>query len=317
MHCAMPVTSLARTSTFVIAFALCGLRASADEPALQQATFDRTAPRAGQQTVQFLRRSPRTGDEIEQNVSLEMRLTTSVRQGNELVEKDRLAIKSYQRRAVTTTEVAASRTTAVEVRYVEATKHIAASTAPNGSPIAQPVHGKTYRCRREAGDAGTLTITDAAGNTPPTEELEIVAENMATVGRPNPLMDFLAGRTVAVGETLTLPQEVAEQVFNLGERFGEVNRFDLRLEKLASQNGLRCASFQATVEAASNDSSQMRMQVAGPLIVEIATCRAVKLALNGPIAMSETRGSYSNVQQLIATGQLKMSIDSIYRDAAR
>jgi hypothetical protein len=160
-------------------------------------------------------------------------------------------------------------------------------------------------------------ITDENGQTPPPDEYEIVAQNMEMVGRANPLASFLAGRSIAVGETVNLPKDLADQLFNPGDRFGEVTRFDLLLEKAETQDGTPCAVFLARVEAASNDSSQMRMQMEGPLVMQIDTCRAVQLSLSGPIGMSETRGSYSTAYQLIGTGQLKTSIESAYRDAKR
>jgi hypothetical protein len=57
--------------------------------------------------------------------------------------------------------------------------------------------------------------------------------------------------------------------------------------------------------------------VEGPLVMQIDSCRAVQLALSGPIGMSETRGSYSTAYQLMGAGQLKTSIESLYRDAGR
>ena len=86
---------------------------------------------------------------------------------------------------------------------------------------SQPVQGKTYICKRELGENGELVVTDEAGNRPPTDEYEIVAQQMQMVGRPNPLAQFLAGRTIAVGEKVELPSAVASQVFNLGDKFGK------------------------------------------------------------------------------------------------
>ncbi len=289
-------------------------------PAVQPASFDRATPRDAGQTVRFGQRAARVGDEIEQTISLEMRLATSLRQGNELIQKNQTAVRSFQRRTVATTEVDRARAIAVKVRYHEANKQMTSTDtrqADNGSAEPQPVQGKTYRCRREPGQNGKLLVTDDEGRIPPLNEYEIVAQGMEMVGRANPLAEFLGGRTMAVGETVALPKDLAERVFNLGSRFGEVVRFDLTLEKLETEEAAPRALFQAKIEAASNDSSQMRMQVEGPLIVEIDTCRAAHANLSGPIGMSEKRGTYSASYQLIGTGQLKMSVASAYRDAVR
>ena len=163
---------------------------------------------------------------------------------------------------------------------------------------------------REPGENGKLIVTDEAGNRPPTEEHEIVAQQMDMVGRPNPFAQFLAGRTIAVGEKLELPKDLAAQIFNLGDKFGEVTRFTLTLQKVQPEGGANCAVFLASVEAVSNDASQMRLQVEGPLVVQVDSCRAVRIGLVGPIGMSETRGSYSTAYQVIGTGRLQMSIAS-------
>jgi hypothetical protein len=135
---------------------------------------------------------------------------------------------------------------------------------------------------------------------------------MDSVGRMNPLSQYLAGREVAIGDTLQLPKEIADQVFNLGENFGQVERFDLTLEKISPPEN--SATFFARVEAASNDASQMRLQVDGPVVVDIGSSRAVETSLAGPIGMSETRGSFSTSYQVIGTGRLQMRIASRFQD---
>ncbi|HEX3600935.1 MAG TPA: hypothetical protein VHU84_12375, partial [Lacipirellulaceae bacterium] len=182
-------------------------------------------------------------------------------------------------------------------------------------PASQPVQGKTYLCRREPGENGKLIVTDEAGNPPPTDELDIVAPQMDMVGRPNPLGEFLGGRTVAVGDKLELPRELANKVFNLGEKFGKVTHFTLILKNVCVENGVQCAEFSANVEAASSGASQMLLQVQGPLAVQVDTCRAVRVDVNGPIGMSESRGSYSTAYQVIGTGHLQTSIAAVYREA--
>jgi hypothetical protein len=257
-----------------------------------------------------------------------MRLTTSLRQGNQIVEKNQTTMRTDQHRVVTTTEVADGHVMSVMVRYLTATKQMAAreqtpsanlpSAENNSTPqTVQPVHGKTYHCKREDGGDGKLHVFDEAGQVPPRDELEIVSQNMEMIGRANPLAEFLAGKTVASGETLVLPQDAADRLFNLGDRLGEVNRFELTLRKTLVADDSPCAEFVARIDAASNDSSQMRLQVEGPLVVQIDTCRAVRTELSGPIGLSETRGTYSTISHLFGTGRLNMRIASSYSNAKR
>jgi hypothetical protein len=298
-------------------------------PAVKQTGFERPAAE-NQQAVRFGRQPTRVGDQTEQTIALEMKLTLNMRRGNELLGKNQSTVVTSQRRIMTATAIEAGVTTAMKVAYPEATKQIigaqepGVAVAPDGtdanieSPRApQPVQGKTYLCQREPGEKGKLIITDEAGNEPAAEEREIVAQQMEMVGRQNPLAQYLAGREVAVGQTLELPKEIASQIFNLGDKFGEVTHFTLTLEKVQNENGAKCAVFVANVEAASSDASQMRLQIEGPLVVQVDTCRAAKISLTGPLGMSETRGTYSTAYQVIGTGRLQMNVGSTFRHEQR
>jgi hypothetical protein len=320
--------------TFVIFFSFASLAISqqpqlAADASVKQAAFDRpAASSAPRQQVQFGRKAAGVGDEAEQTIALEMRMSLVVLRAREQVGKKQSTVRTSQRRVVTTTAVEEGRMTAITVRYPEATKQVigppnngdpttptSAEAPVESPPVPQPVQGKTYRCVREPGENGTLVVTDEAGNVPPTEERDIVAQQMDMVGRPNPFSQFLAGRTITVGEKLDLPKELAAQIFNLSDAFGEVTRFTLTLQKIQPEGGANCAVFLASVEAVSSDASQMRLQVDGPLVVQIDSCRAVRIGLIGPIGMTETRGSYSTAYQLIGTGRLQMNIASAYREA--
>jgi hypothetical protein len=317
------------TSAFVAMcstrYANCETATAPKESAVQTAAFSNAPLSASNkaQHVTFKQRVPQVGDALEQTLAMELRLTTTHRQGNQIGEKNRTTARNKQHRTITTAHVEEGKAVAVRVRYAEATKELSANNdARPGQPsdaenIVQAVAGKTYNCQREPGEDGKLVITDERGQIPPTEEYEIVAQHMEMVGRANPLSEFLAGQTVAMGESLELPKEVATKVFNLGEQFGEVTKFTLKLESIEKSADGQVARFSAHVEAASSNASQMRLELDGPLEVEANTCRAVKVDLIGPIAMSETRGSFSTTYQVIGTGQLQVHVASNYRDAKR
>lgn len=293
----------------------------ANDARIEQAAYTRSESKASAQSVTFARQPAQVGDEVEQNLSLDLKMTMTMRQGNEVAGKSVTTVRTNQRRVLTTTEVNNGRTIAVRVQYPTSTKQEAvleandSTTHPQVSP--QPVQGKTYLCRRGTEENAELVVTDEQGNRPPTDEYEIVAQQMQMVGRHNPLAQFLAGRTIAVGQEVELPSGVASQLFNLGDKFGKVSKFVLALERTQTEHGATYAVFKSNVEAMANGATQMRLEVEGPLVVDIATCRAQKMALIGPIGMSETRGTYSKTYQLIGTGKLNMSIASTYRDAKR
>ena len=311
------VVALVACSTWPAAARWAGAE-PARAPAVEQATYERETQPPQPNSVRFARRAPEVGDQVEQTVAVALRLGTLVRQGSELLEQTKTAIRRDQRRVVTTTEVMSGRSMAAVVRYAAATKQVAAGQAAadlaDGPVTPQPVEGKTYRCRREGDE---LRITDADGNIPPLDEFEIVALNMDSLGRSNPLSEFLAGRAVSVGETIEVPAELAEKLLGLGDTLGEVTRFSLRLDKVQAVDGAECAVFHASIEAASSDSSQMRLEMEGPLVIQAATCRAVQASLTGPIGMSETRGSLTATYQMTGAGKMTVGIVSQYRDVSR
>jgi hypothetical protein len=291
---------------------------SLPEAQVQPASYDRTAPPSARQSVRFGRREPQVGDQLEQALSVAVQLDTLLRQGTTVVERSKSAMRREQRRTVTTTHVDHGMTVAVLVRYTQARKETAAGSSTGklgeSSLAPQSVEGKSYRCRR---DGETLLVTDEAGKIPPLAESEIVTQNMETLGRPNPLADFLSGKTLTVGQQLAVPSEVAEKLLGLGGEMGGVTRFELTLANVIEIDGATCAEFRASIEAASNDSSQMRLVVEGPLVIQVDTCRAVAANFTGPIGMSETRGSLTATYQMAGTGNMTVSIASNYSDARR
>src|SRR3954468_6087700 len=146
------------TALFVLSFWLPAL-AAAQQPnngAIEQAAFRQTSPEPPTQRVRFQRRAAQVGDTVDQEINLQMRMTTSVRQANELAGQHRNSVTSNQRRIVTTLAIADGRTSAVKVEYQVATKRVTdsdeakatgAQSADAAEP-AQPVQGNTYICRR-------------------------------------------------------------------------------------------------------------------------------------------------------------------------
>jgi hypothetical protein len=319
------VTTTAAFALFAAIDAFADQPASAKTSPVLKAAFNDSTAREGLQRVTFSKRPAQVGDEVEQTLALAMHMTTTLRQGNQIGKRTRTTARNDQRRVVTTMQVESDRAVAVRVRYLDASKQLDADNSTtqqkqpprDSAPVAQPVAGKTYLCQRQPGKDGPLTITDEAGNVPPKDEYEIAAQHMAMVGRPNPLAELLAGQSLAIGQTISLPPQLAGKIFSLGEQFDEVTRFELVLQGVKFLDNATCAEFLARVDAVSSSASQMRMQLEGPLTVHADTCRAVKVDLGGPIAMSEMRGSYSTSYQVIGTGQLKMNVASTYRDVTR
>ena len=129
------------------------------------------------------------------------------------------------------------------VALFRATVHFfTANKSHNDQTIADPVVGKTYHCERTDQQ---LTVTTPEGLVPPLAEYKVVTRAMESLGKPNPLANFLANKTVAVGERLELPAEVAQQVLGFDEKMGDVEKFTLTLTSIEKM----VAHFEAEIEA--------------------------------------------------------------------
>src|SRR4051812_26530318 len=119
-----PSSTLYRSAGFVLPFLLSAqVVAQVTSPAgVEQAAFRQTAPNTPPQRVRFERRLSKAGDVVEQEINLQMRMTTSIRQGNELTGQHRSNVTSRHQRVVTTLDVAGGRTNAVQVEYQLATR---------------------------------------------------------------------------------------------------------------------------------------------------------------------------------------------------
>jgi hypothetical protein len=161
-----------------------------------------------------------------------------------------------------------------------------------------------------------LLIHTAEGKLPPLEEFQLVTPCMEMLGRDNPLTDFFTNRAVAIGEKVTLPEEIAGELLGADDQFGKAERFEMTLLRCEQIDGRQCAVFQAEIEATGSGSSQMRLLVTGPLALEVSTCRAVSAKFQGPIGMSEVQGSFGARYQVDATGTFRVAVSSKYRHSA-
>jgi len=248
---------------------------------------------AGAESVTFRRVAAAEGDVLDQSVRTQMRLEQTGRRGGEVLDQRDAEQRRTQRRRVAATAVAGGLVTAARVDFLESTRTV------DGESEADPIRGKSYLCRRED---DTLRVTTPDGLTPPIAEYEMVSRAMDSLGKPNPLADFLAGRSVAVGERLELPAEVAQQALGLDRRLGAVDRFVLTLRSV--EGGV--AAFDAHIEAVGYGGQQMRLFADGSFAIEAATCLTTHADLSGPVAMSSTVGDYT----VDARGKMRLALES-------
>ena len=284
---------------------VCGVAAAqAPLPPATTATDETPPPRT---TVTFGRRAPQVGDQVEQNVEVELSLRTLARQGTKVLERGEQRLLRRQRRVITADRVEAGRTLAAHVKFLSAERQM------DGQPkTAEPVVGKTYHCQR---DGERLVIRNAQGELPPLEEFRLVTPCMEMLGRAHPLADFFAERSVAIGEKISLPEEIASELLGADDEFGKVSRFEMKLVRCEEVDGRDCAVFEAEIEAIGAGTSQMRLLVTGPLVLEVSSCRAISADFHGPIGMSEVQGGYGARYQVDATGKFRVAVSSKYGPA--
>lgn len=261
------------------------------------------------ESVTFVRRAPAKGDMASQAVATRMSMDVSVTHGQQVVHEDSTRVRRAQERVVRLTHVEPGVRMAGEVTYRRAEESVANQDG-EGQAVQLPVQDKTYRVERNANE---LSILDEQGRIPPQDEFEIVWHNMESFGKPNPLSEFLAGQTVAVGQTIELPSAAAMALLAFGEDAVAVERFSLALSEVQEADGRQRAVFRAFVSSRSHGKNQMGMQVEGTLVVDAATCRVVSLDLAGPVGLTETRSNGLDTYLVSGRGKIEVQMRGTFR----
>ncbi len=243
-----------------------------------------TGARAVERCV-FNHRVPGPGDEATQELRFGLSLKVDTTQGGQLVNSVQRKVDRRQVRTLSVLKSNATSITQVQVTF-NAVEQQTNEAAVETDPTLEPIAGKTYIVER-VGEK--LLVTDGQGKQPPDDEAALVAAAMEAIGRPNPLGQFLHGRTLAVGGTLKLPNELARDLLGFADTRGEVTRCDVTLTEIRSIGGAKCAVLETVIEGESK-ASGMSMLLKGELVVVVDTCRTLKAELSGPVAVREEHG---------------------------
>ena len=268
-------------------------------------------------SVPFAQLPTRVGDRVGQEVQVELNLHATIIQSGQVANQSRQVIHRRQDRGIEVLEVARGRVHRAHVTYLTC-RQLRREAPPDQDPtedqaISQPIEGKSYFVTRQGKQ---LLVTDQDGNIPPWDEYQIVAENMQTLGQPNPLAQFLLGRTFRTGERIVLPQSLAEQLLGLNEPFGKVQSFELEFMGSDTIAGQPCALFNATIAAQAREQGEIGLNITGRLVIQTATCRTVTAELAGPVQMAAEEKTRHGSFQYRATGDMHLSIHSTYASGA-
>lgn len=288
------------------------------DPAVKQATAV-AATEAPAPRIRFEQQPTQVGERAVQRLGADLTVEAKIVQSGQVANESTTRMRRQQQRTIDVLEAAEGRVTQARVSFQTSRRQSPENADPNDfSP--QPIEGKTYLMRRE-GDK--LTVTDAEGDIPPLEEFKLAMESLESVGKPNPLADLLTGRTLAVGERLLVPREMARTILGLGDQLGTIRRFELTLVRTAESKSderpddiATTAIFKAHIEVAPDNASPLSVTLDGELAVEPSTCRLLSIDLAGPVAMSSVERTAGGIYQYSAAGQLKMAMRSQFgRDA--
>lgn len=281
-----------------------GSLALAEENGPRLAAYETLSLPNQAKTVTFTKRGAQRGDRVDQQVDVSLRMDSTTRRANQPIEKSTSTIQRKQQRMLVVERVVDGRTVAAQVRFGKCER------TADGETEEPPIVGKTYRCERKEDD--TLGITRADGTLALPDEFALVAESMHALGRPNPLADYLDGKSVRTGQKLEVPKELGDSLLSGDGALGSVSKFELTLKGVDPTT--RVANFAIEILSEGAETTQMKLMVHGTLDIEIDTCRTRKLQFGGPLGMATTTGSYSASQTTFVSGTLKMEMSANYTD---
>src|SRR6187431_1793147 len=87
-------------ATLLTAFAVAQQQS---ESRVKQTAYTRPASQQATQQVTFARQPAHIGDQVEQDIGLELRMTMTMRQANEMIGKNQTHVRTDQKRVLTTT----------------------------------------------------------------------------------------------------------------------------------------------------------------------------------------------------------------------
>ena len=267
---------------------------------------------AAEESYRFTYRPAQVGDQSTQDVKFLFELKATIRQVGQIVYSTDRDIQHVQRRRVKLLQSADPRTSRARLTFDTARQ----TTTTDGRPAAptdQPVAGKTYFVARSGEQ---LTITDRRGAIPPPEERRIVARAAESVGRPSPLGIALGCKTIAVGQTIRLPNRLAADLFGF-DAVGEVARLEMRLVGTRREGPLVCAVMETRIDADSSLATSATMRIEGRLLVAIDTCRLVAAELSGPVTLSEGRGPAGGEFTVSGSGTMRVALHARHDQARR
>lgn len=259
------------------------------------------------QAIRFRQQEAKVGDRVTQQVAMDLSLQGSIIQAGQVAGSQDASMRRGQERLVEVLEVADGRVSKAKVSFPHSRQQM--PECDDGKEVIQPVEGKTYVLTR-TGERLIVNYTD--GTLPPADEFEIVLNSLQSLGKPNPLAAFLLDRDFQIGQTIELPQSLAQQMLGFGSELGEVTKFQLTLREVKKVAGASCAVFDSNIQVGGMSRSPISLQATGNVVIRLDTCRTVLADFSGPLKMRSLHTTPEGSFQQEAEGSLRVAIRSNY-----
>lgn len=258
------------------------------------------------ETCRFRFVPPRVGDIASQELDFLIDLRLSVQHADGELFRSQKSVERVQTRWTTVLEVDKDVATAVAVRFDRANETQMSDNKP-AKPVDDPVAGRTYQVARRG---ESLTITDLDGNKPSRAELNYLNRAMDAVGRPNALGRFLHNRELTAGKSIDVPKEIAAEIFGFRDAVGEVASLTLSLREVHRTASGNYAILEAQMTAQSPEEPKLAMRIEGQMQLDIDTCRLAGFVWEGPVTLTETRGTGGHAMTLNGLGSVAVEMRS-------
>ena len=259
------------------------------------------------QELQFSRRPIQVNDVAKQVVQCDLDAVRVIRQQNQLVDNSKQQLQRKQDRMLRILAVVAGKPTRARIDYGQSSTRIK-GVDDEAAEVTQPVAGNTYYAALRGEQ---LLLSDSQGNKPTAEEEKILKLHLATFGKPNPLAKFLDGKCIRVGQSFEVPDEVARELLGLTGNSGKTGKLTLKLVGVQEAKRRNYGVFETLLRTSSRETS-MTLLMKGQLVIEAATCRTKSIVLQGPVAISETRGPAQGRFVVSTNGTLKVSVETVF-----
>ena len=265
-----------------------------------------TAGFASGEEITFVKRPTQVNDTSRQTLRGILKAERTIRQQRQIVDTSKQQLLRNQTRTLTVLDIGPDgipRT--ARLRYAESASRIQSENRHNVE-VTQPVAGNTYLVSRQGEE---LSFRDEAGQPVTKEEQDVLKVHMDAFGKPNPLANFLNGKRLQIGQSIEVPKEVARELLGLTGNEGKTDKLTLRLDRVQPIQGVPCAVF-GTILRSTNPETSMTLIMKGQLTIEVNSCRTRSIALQGPIAISETKGPTQGQFIVSTNGTLDLEVQN-------